>query len=1129
MPTSLIRFFGPGIVLDRAGKQVAIRSRKLLALFAYLMTEQQVAHSRAHLLALFWPDLATADAQNNLRVSLNRLRAIARKIAAEGAGSGDLLLVDRYTVQIQAGWAEFADSHQFNQLLELTRHHKHGNRNRCAECQRHLQRAVQLYQGDFLEGLGLEECTAFEEWLFMQRERLRVLLLEAYQDLGDYAESTGDLAAARSYCEKQLELEPLRETTYRQLMRLLAAQGDRSGALAVFERCRKWLRQELGLDPEPETLDLHYQLLHSARPVSGQRVVPAQASFGVERPAHNLPQQLTPFFGREEELAQLHLRLSTPSYRLLSIVGPGGIGKSRLAQQVAARQLNNFRDGVYFVPLAQTPAVDLIPAAIAETVGLTFTAHPKSQAEQLIDMLSSRQLLLVLDNFEHLIAGADLLLALLQQAPNLMLLVTSREQLNLQAEDLFDLQGLPVPETSEEAAVLHYAAVRLFVDRAQRLDKRFHLTAVQLPHVVRICQLVEGLPLAIELAATWVRDFNCQEIVTELASGLDGLEATLRDIAPQHRSLRAVFNTSWRLLSLAEQRVLAKLTVFRGGFSLEAASAIADASAALLHSLRNKSLLRNAGTRRSDMHALVQQFTAEHLNADRRLTESTQNAHTHYFLTLLTERAIDLDTNNARQAITMIQADWENVSLAWQRAVSAGWLKLLADALDGFVLFCDLSGRFQEAQSLLENSLSGLEQLPLNSPVQISGQRDELRCRFLTALAYFCERCCLYERTLELTMQSLTLAQEIGNQKEIIHNYITQAAAYKLASNFAKAEKVATRALKLAQEAKLELSAALALDILGIIALRMGEFERASHHFQQVLAIHKKTGRIEQRGRAAIGLLGRLATEQGRYDVALQNGQSYLQSCQAVDDRRSTAQAQHYLARLWMLLGDFEPAIALETQSIESSSAIGDRELTSLSLHTRAAARRALGQLAEALEDATESTALARTLDAPFALGFGLGQLAVVQMLLAKNKADWEEAAKNFREAAAVLVRIGKPISGYEARIGLADLAYRCGNLPEAYQQIAPILPHLPLTATNGWDEPIRAYVVCVRILRATGNPLAQQLLDQGRHLLDCLARNITDHHHQQNFLNAIPTHRDLQAEAEKMATSWALSFAKTD
>ncbi|MCE7988083.1 MAG: hypothetical protein DYG89_43515 [Caldilinea sp. CFX5] len=1127
-----LRFFGPGVIQAADGQPIPMRSRKQLALLVYLATEYQIAHSRETLLALFWPEETTADAQNNLRVTLSRLRELGGKLTTPAATLGatpaaELLIIDRNRVQLHPEWIAHVDVNRFNRLLTQTRQHAHTFRSQCGSCQAALSEAVQLYQGSFLVGLGLDDCPDVEEWLLMQRERLHLLALEAYSDLATYAEASGDLVAARGFAQRQLEIDPLREAAYRQQMRILIKQGERTLALGLFARCRALLQEELGLDPEAETLTLYAQLRNASAPddglaeglrgtvgmpLSNDGVVPAP-------PRTNLPPQLTPFIGREEELAELHARLATPTYRLLSIIGPGGIGKSRLAQQAAAQQLDNFADGVYWTPLAQTPSAASLPAAIAETVGLTFAATPQSPIMQLGEMLKSRELLLVLDNFEHLMAGVDLLLTLLQQAPKVVLLITSREQLNLQAEDLFELQGLPTPTSLTAGDAAHFAAVRLFVDRARRLDKGFKPTAEQLPHIVRICQLVEGFPLAIELAAAWIRNLTPREIAAEVAAGLDRLATTLRDVDPHHASLRAVFNSSWRLLSVTERRALARLSVFRGGFSVEAARIVAQASLLVLQALRHKSLLRSAGSHRYDMHALVQQFSAEALATDPQEAAAVQRSHSHTFLTLLAEQAVALDTSAARQAVDQIQPDWENVAAAWQDAVTQRTAPLLAAALDGLVYFCDLRGLFVEAQTLLEGAVSVLQQdsnrTPANpEPVntnQGATQRLHLLCRLLTALAQFAGRR-HRPNTSALAQQALTLAYQIESEPEVISNLLTQASVFELAAAYAQGVALAEKALGIAQAARLERHAGLCLDLLGNIAYLAGDFGRAQNHFQQVLLIHEQTGRLEQRGRAAIGYLGLATAELGRLDVALHYSQRYLESCERIEDRRNLAHAQHCLAYVRLRLGYFAQAVALDEQSAAAAEAIGDRDLRSFALHAQSWAYRHLDQFPAALRCATEAVALARALDAPLTLVFALTHLAEAQLETAQSAADWAQATANFQEAATIARTIGKLIAAYEAEIGLAELYRRRGQIAAAHEQIAPLLPQLPTVAAMGWDEPLRAYVVCTHILQAAHDPSAEQILDQGVSLLERLAANITDPNHRQHFLSAIPAHRQLRA-----------------
>lgn len=1073
--------------------QVTLPNRKALALLAYLAVESPAARSREMLLGLLWPELSDAEARNNLRVTW----AWLRQRFDDTHAAPPLLHSTRLDLQLNPDVDIAFDLREFNALVRAREQHQHPHGDPCSACLERLIRAAALYRGDFLAGFALDGCLEFEAWLAVQRERAHEQALKILDELAYFHEANGQFSQAETYTRQQLALDALQEGAHRRLMRLLHQQGRRAAALTQFVICRDALAAELGVEPEDKTMALYNQLKTT--------LSLAASSTPGAKATSTLPEYLTPFIGRENELAALGERLRAGRERLITLVGPGGIGKTRLAQQVASAYGATFSDGVSFVPLAQVPTVESIPAAIADTLGLSFAASQRSPVEQLIEMLAGRHLLLVLDNVEHLIDGAALLLQeLVQAAPPLVVLVTTRERLNLQAEDLFELDGLPMPTSAHAANAGQFAAVQLFIDRAQRVSKRLPVSSAQLPAIVRVCQLVEGFPLAIELAASWTRDLSCQEIVDELSDGLNGLETTLRDIAPHHRSLRTVFDASWRRLSETEQRALMLLAVFRGGVTRDAAFAIAGVSAHLLSALRDKSLLRPAGARRYDMHAVVQQFAAELLAADVRSSERVQRDHSRYFLTILAAQAVALDTSAARTAADAIQPDWENINAAWQWAARSGDDDLLVSALAGLVRFCNLRGLFQEAQIALEQTLISIGRSSQEP------QRALLRSRLMTARAFMAGRRG-QKQTLSLAQGAFALAEQLGDDEAMIENLIIQSNAYRHIADHARAWALAERGLALAQAKGLELSAGLCLHSLGVIDYLTNEFERANVHFHEVLAVYERTGRLEQCGREAVGRLGMIATEQGRHDTALDYLNDYLASCERMGDRRNIIHARHHIAFVWLKLGAYEEVIEITQQNIPDARTLGDGELASLGLHVQAWAQRALGQLDAARSSAAEAVAEACTSQARLALAFALHHLAETELERAVDSPDWAQAAEHFQEAAASFRAIDKAMMAYEAEIGLADLYHRCGALDEAIALIAPILPHLPTDAADGWDAPLRAYVVCVQVLRATADPRAEALLAQGIALLQHLATKIRDRTLRQRFLN-LSAHREIRA-----------------
>src|SRR6266508_960819 len=331
----------------------------------------------------------------------------------------------------------------------------------------------------------------------------------------------------------------------------------------------------------------------------------------IEAGMKNLPAPRTSFVGRVSELAEIDRLLEDGDCRLLTLVGPGGAGKTRLALEAAARRIDRYPHGVHFVPLVAVASPELLAPAVAESIQFAVDgAHSGFSAqEQLLDYLGERSTLLVLDNFEHLVDGADLLGEIIERAPKVELLTTSRERLNVQSEWVFDVYGLGLTENGNGGS----GALRLFVERATQVEPDFSLDDDERTEALRICTLVEGLPLGIELAASWVSMLSCAEIAEEIERNIDFLATSMRDVPERHRSLRAAFDQSWRLLSGGQQAVLARLSVLRGDFEREAAGAVAGADLRLLSELVSKSLVRRSGFGRYELHELLRQYSAEKL------------------------------------------------------------------------------------------------------------------------------------------------------------------------------------------------------------------------------------------------------------------------------------------------------------------------------------------------------------------------------------------------------------------------------------------------------------------------------------------------------------------------------------
>jgi DNA-binding SARP family transcriptional activator len=493
--------------------------KKAQALLIYLALEPG-RHERESLAALLWSDTPGDKARANLRTALNRLRQPL----------GHYLDTHHQAVTFASAAPYWLDVAYFEQGL--------GHPTTAEQ-----RAALNLYQGDFLAGWNVPAAPLFEEWALLKREYLRGLALAGLAKVAEDALAADDYAQAISDLRRLLALDPWREAGHRALMRALATSGDRAAALAQYDACRRILAEELAVAPAPETVTL-YQQIKEGRLAEAKTVQPLPWP----APPHNLPAETTPFVGRQEELTQIGglLAPTNRACRLLTLFGPGGIGKTRLALQAARRLLPDFADGVFLVSLETVTSADLLATAIAAALNLRLTGQSPAET-QLLAYLRERELLLVLDNFEHLLAGSDFLVTLLETAPGVKLFITSREALNLYEEWLLAVEGLSYPPEGSPADPAQFEAVFLFQQRAGQALLDFSLAQNE-PAVAEICRLLLGMPLGIELAAAWVRTIACAEIARQIAANLATLTTSLRNVPPRHRSMVAVFDHSWELL-----------------------------------------------------------------------------------------------------------------------------------------------------------------------------------------------------------------------------------------------------------------------------------------------------------------------------------------------------------------------------------------------------------------------------------------------------------------------------------------------------------------------------------------------------------------------------------------------------
>lgn len=857
-------------------------SSKVPALLCYLAVTGR-PHDRQSLATLLWGEMPETEAKANLRTVLFNLRKLV----------GDHVIVTRQVVAFNQERAYWLDVEQFIRTL---------NRAGIAENEAPgksyasspdgqipgLTQVVELYQGDFLPSLTVREAPVFEEWLLGQRERLRRLAIQALYHLVSHHAEREEYVAAIDYATRLLALEPWHEETHRQLMQVLARSGQVQAALAQYETCRQALMTELGLEPGAATTELYQRL----------------AGSGTAAP-HNLPPQSTPFLGRETELAQIKEALNNAACRLLTLVGPGGVGKTRLALQAGAEQIHSpaFPDGIFFVSLASVRSPDQIISSLLDALPFSLSG-PLEPKRQLLGYLAAKELLLILDNYEQLLAFSavtatiDLLTEILQTAPQVKLLVTSRERLNLLEEWVLEIAGLAYPTSdSPWQESQSYNAVNFFVEQACRVQPGFILTEINQKDVVHLCQLVDGTPLGLELAATWLPVLSCAEITAEIAKDLDFLASSLRNMPDRHRSMRAVFESSWNLLSEKEQQVLQGLTVFHGGFQREAAIEVTGANLSILLSLMNKSLLRRNATGRYDMHDLIHQYAAEKLAQQPLEQEKIRDRHSRYYAEFMHRHEQALYSSRQAEIIQLIRTEFKNIQAAWQRALEYRQLELVAKCVWGLWFYCSTQGWFYEGVELFARGLEVLAKAPPGDEQQriyallLGCQADMYYC-----LTYF-------GPAEELSHQGLALLEPLHAPREKGFIWQTLGLVAWHQGDYRQAGDYLNESISYAMVSGDTWGYATSTSLLGAVAYALGDYPRAEQLLRQSLPLLRKTDRLWGLTMTLIRLSS-VVSAQGRSDEAQRLLEEGLVISREMGDRWGIASCLSRLGLELNRLGD---------------------------------------------------------------------------------------------------------------------------------------------------------------------------------------------------------------------------------
>ena len=725
------------------------------------------------------------------------------------------------------------------------------------------------------------------------------------------------------------------------------------------------------------------------------------APSNISPPKINLPIFPTPLIGRERELENLSRLLHEPHCCLLTLVGPGGIGKTRLAIETASRTQDLFSQGVYFVSLASVNAASYIVPMIADTLGFTFQSETRADPKsQLFSYLRKKQVLLLIDNLEQLLSepGIEVLAELLESAPQVKLLATSRESLGLQGEWVFEVHGLPVPENQGTEGFAPGTSVELFLQRARRAHVEFNVTSEDLPAILRICDLVDGMPLAIELAAAWVRTLTCAEIAKEIDQSLDFLRFSSRDMPARHQSMRAVFDHSWKLLTEEEKQVLVRLSVFQGGFRREAAEQVAQATLVVLATLVAKSFIRRSGAGRYDLHELIRQFAAEHFLKEPQEYKTTRARHCSYYLTYFGQADERLRSAAQRETLAELTTEIDNFRAAWDWAVTYGEFSLIEQTMRLFAMLYDTRGWLMEGLDMLGRAISSLEtmhgKLPPESTEQIA------LGHILTARAVLATRLGQQEQAKAMLERSLEILRPLDEPRVLVET----------------------------------------ITFLGVVMELTGHYPEASELYREGLEIATAVGDQWFAALCHLCLYGEGSFRQpmANPDTVYREVQSVLAEWRLIGDPRLTAIALNNLSLMASRLGHYDEAREALEESVLLNTSIGDRWNLGF-------AYRGLGLIAQAKGEHTLAMDMFRkSLDTLTDVGARQDVARVLVEMGLSNVAlrNDTEAEQGWREALHITMETQGTFVGLEAILGIATLRAKQGYIEQALELSLIVLNH---------------------------------------------------------------------------------------
>jgi predicted ATPase/DNA-binding SARP family transcriptional activator len=956
----------PRFQLDKTA--ISFPRRKVAALLIYLAVTAE-AHSREVLIDLLFPKQSRSRARGDFRSTLSVLK--------KSIGNS-WLRIDGSTIYLKAENDLWVDVHEFRAQVADQSLKTPDPKERAQA----LTAAIRLYRGDFLSGFYLRDSVEFDEWQFLEQEDLRRDYASALRQLVMLLEDRGDLETAIKYGRRWLALDPLEEAVHRQLMRMYVAAGNRTLALRQYEKCREILEKELGENPEEETEEL-------GRAIRSHSTIRNVKSRHEDHP-NNLPVESLPFIGRETELARLIDNLIRKEVGILTLTGTCGTGKTRLAVEAATRMVDRFEHGVFFVDLlrARTPS-EVIPAIAGALDVREPIGHGISLPAIVKGYLRNRRILLLLDNFEHVCSAASRVTQLITGAPGVKVLVTSRERLHIRGEVEQAIPPLEIPRVGDDRdarSLMEIDSVRLFVQRAAAANPGFSLTDQNARTVAEICRHLDGLPLAIELAASRLNVLSSQELMGMLTDRLELLRERAGTRPLRHQTLCSAMDWSYNLLDEGEKGLFTDFSVFSGGCGFQAVEQVCGApnlgeeSSLLdtLSSLVDKSLVRHEivdGESRFSMLETIGECARARLE-DSSEAGNVRSRHADYFLALSLEAEAELHGPDQLRWLDRLERENRNLHTALSRFLQKRQIKQALQLAASLKWFWYRYGHFREGQSWLERTLDAAS----------SAESTVLRAKALNALGWMLFIQGNWSDARDRYHKSLKLFRERGDRPGEGATLSDLGVAERWLGNRSAGDRYCVQGAEIAREVGDPLQISLAL--IWAYATTGGKFDGFSPkaELEEAVKISRRLGNLWGVSHGLNGL-GDLLCEMKRYNEARPRYEEALRGFRKLRDRWMTAWTLEGLGMTLSGLGDHCSAIEYLKQGLSLFDGLGDRGNTVYMLVRSGMAARAAGHHRQA----------ARILGACQALGGAAVGKPIVGV--GENEKETEEAFSEYEQS----------------------------------------------------------------------------------------------------------------------------------